>query len=641
MPSTSGNTFSLLGCAVALLGLVALAAAPAANAGDSSYARSIAERAAHRSVVPYVPGHVLVGYESGVSREAMARTQSQVGLRLIRGFGAFDMQLLRVPSSMGVAEAVRRLNLRPGVAWAEPDYLRYPLVNPPTDVLFGDQWDLNNTGQSHAVADADGDDSADPHMGTNDADIDAPEAWALTEGDNATIIAVIDTGVDVFQSDLSSQLWVNPADPFGGPGNGDDDVNGKPDDTNGWDFGENDNTLLSPNHWEGFDHGTHVSGTIAAAHDDATGTVGVCPECRIMALKIAKDATGAMPVSAEVKAINYAKAHGARIANLSLGSPQFSNAEREALRKSGLLAVVAAGNESLDNDMALAADIAGSSAPDIFSPSYPASYTLPNIVTVAASNDQDRYAYFTECFESLGLSRSTCAFTNWGHDAVDVAAPGADITSTVPGNDWETWNGTSMAAPHVAGIAGLVLSQNPLLTTAQLKNAVMHGVDKPGTLGTIYIAPPFKATKTGAFTRTSGRVNALSALSASTANATAVTDGNVDHAASWSSSGKSGSVKWPSDINDVFKRKLSRGHTYRFTLVVPSGKDYDLLVWKPGTKEIWQFDSTNRLQKFGAHGNGVDEVVQFTAKKTGTYYVQVSAWLFKAGGYTLKFKRVS
>ena len=145
MPSTSGNTFSLLGRAVALLGLVALAAAPAANAGDSSYARSIAERAAHRSAVPYVPGHVLVGYESGVSREAMARTQSRVGLRLIRGFGAFDMQLLRVPSSMGVAEAVRRLNLRPGVAWAEPDYLRYPLVNPPTDVLFGDQWDLNKS----------------------------------------------------------------------------------------------------------------------------------------------------------------------------------------------------------------------------------------------------------------------------------------------------------------------------------------------------------------------------------------------------------------------------------------------------------------------------------------------------------------
>jgi subtilisin family serine protease len=221
-----------------------------------------------------------------------------------------------------------------------------------------------------------------------------------------------------------------------------------------------------------------------------------------------------------------------------------------------------------------------------------------------------------------------------------VAAPGVDITSTVPGGGWETFDGTSMAAPHVAGVAGLVLSQNPLLSTAQVKNAVIRGVDKPSTLQRMN-SSSLNATKTGAFTRTSGRVNALAALGASTANATPVTDGNINHAAGWSTGRKSGSVAWPADINDVFKRKLSRGHTYRFTLVVPSGKDYDLLVWKPGTKEIWQFDSTNRLQKFAAHGNGVDEVVQFTAKKTGTYYVQVSAWLFKAGSYTLKFKRVS
>jgi len=637
MPSRSGNGFSLLRRALVLLGVAALAVAPAADAGGSANARPLVERATHRPAAQYVPRHVLVGYESGVSREATARTQSRLGLRVIRGFGTFDMQLVRVPSSMGVAEAVRRLNRRPGVAWAEPDYLRYPLANPPTDALFGDQWDLMNTGQPHAVTDADGDDTANPHAGTNDADIDAEEAWAVTEGDNATIVAVIDTGVDVSHSDLSGQLWVNPADP---PGNGDDDLNGKPDDTNGWDFGNGDNSLLSPTPWEGFDHGTHVAGTIAAAHGDDTGTVGVCPECRIMALKIARDATGAMPVSAEVKAINYAKSHGARIANLSLGGPQFSNAEREAIRKSGMLVVAAAGNDSLDNDMALGADLDNDNNPDVFSPFYPAAYSLANILSVAASNDQDRYAYFTECFVDLGLTRKRCAFSDWGHDSVDLAAPGSDITSTVPGGSWETWDGTSMAAPHVAGIAGLVRANNPLLSVAQLKNAIMHGVDKPANLHTMFIAP-LNAQKTGAFTRTSGRVNALGALTASTANATPVTDGNVDHAASWSSSSKSGSVKWPSDINDVFKRKLSSGHTYRFTLVVPSGEDYDLWVWKPGTKEIWQFDSTNRLQKFSVHGNGADEVAQFTAKKTGTYYVQVSAWLFKAGSYTLKFKRVS
>jgi hypothetical protein len=100
-------------------------------------------------------------------------------------------------------------------------------------------------------------------------------------------------------------------------------------------------------------------------------------------------------------------------------------------------------------------------------------------------------------------------------------------------------------------------------------------------------------------------------------------------------------VAWPADINDVYNRKLSDGHRYRFTLVVPIGKDYDLLVWKPGTKEIWQFDSSNRLQGASAHGGSRDEVVTFTAKKTGTYYVQASAWLFKSGRYTLKVKRLS
>jgi subtilisin family serine protease len=303
-----------------------------------------------------------------------------------------------------------------------------------------------------------------------------------------------------------------------------------------------------------------------------------------------------------------------------------------------MLVVVAAGNESLDNDMALAIDTNNDGSADIFSPSYPAAYSLGNILTVAASNDEDRYGYFTECFIDLGLTRSDSAFTDWGHDSVDVAAPGVDVTSTVPGGAWETWDGTSMAAPHVAGIAGLVLSNTPLLSVAQLKNAIMHGVDKPSTLHTMYVAPPIRTTKSGAFTRTSGRVNALKALTASTANATPVTDGNVDHAASWSTNGKSGSVAWPADINDVFKRKLSQGHTYQFTLVVPKGKDYELVVWKPGTKEIWEFP---KLQKFSAHGNGVDEVVKFKAGKTGTYYIQVSAWLFKSGSYTLKFKRIS
>jgi subtilisin family serine protease len=614
---------------------VFLLSVPAEGAARPTIHRVPFSQLATAPASDYVPGRVLVGYRPGVNRVERMLAMRQGGLRVIRRFSGFRMHLLRVPPSVSVHEAVEALNRNPAVAWAEPDYIRHPLANP-ADGLFPQEWDLNNTGQLHAVSQSISG-SPDDHAGTIDADIDAPEAWAVTQGSPSTVVAVIDTGVDFSHPDLSTQKWVNPGETPDGLDNG--DGNTLVDDLNGWDFGENDNTLVdAAPHFSGFEHGSHVAGMIAAARDESTGVVGVCPGCRIMALKIAEN-NGDMPISNEVKALAYAKANGARIANMSLGGFQFSNAEREAIRKSGILVVVAAGNDSLDNDMLLGLDIGGSTAPDVFSPSYPAAYSLDNVLTVAATNDEDRYGYSTECFVEGGLTRNQCAFTDWGHDSVDVAAPGVDITSTVPGAGWETFDGTSMAAPHVAGVAGLVLSQNPLLSTAQVKNAVMHGVDKPLTLHTLNNSS-LGATKTGAFTRTSGRVNALAALSASTSNATPVTDGNINHAAGWSTNKKSGSVKWPSDINDVYKRKLTNGHRYRFTLVVPTGKDYDLLVWKPGTKEIWQFDNTNRLQKYSARGNGVDEVVEFSPKKTGTYYIQVSSF-FKSGSYTLKFKRVS
>jgi subtilisin family serine protease len=260
---------------------------------------------------------------------------------------------------------------------------------------------------------------------------------------------------------------------------------------------------------------------------------------------------------------------------------------------------------------------------------------------VGASNHNDENGYSTEC-HALGFSKPQCAFTNWGHDSVDVSAPGADITSTVPGAGWETWDGTSMAAPHVAGIAALVLAQNPTFSVAQLKNGVMRSVEKPPILTTMYmaLAPGLTGArwKMGTFTRTSGRVNALNALTASSANATPLTDGNVDGAKTMSTAKVFGTVAWPGDVNDVRKRKLTRGRTYRFTLVVPAGKDYDLYVWKPGAKEVWQ---PNKFLRGSAHAGAADEVVKFRARSTGVYYIQVSTWLFKSGRYTLKFARLA
>jgi subtilisin family serine protease len=620
--------------AALILATSLLVFAPAASgAGDSTRTRGFqAHLDLASSQAQYLPGELIVGFRATAERGVMRRANVRVGARVSRRFPAFRMQLVKLPRGLAVSDAVRQYRRDPAITFAEPNYLRYPSAVP-TDALFSELWGLNNTGQPHAVSDAAGD-----ATGTLDRDIDAPEAWDVETG-TGMVVAVIDSGFDVSHPDLSGQLWTNPGET---PGDGvDNEGNGKIDDVNGWDFGDNNATLLGSTPFPGFDHGTHTAGTIAAARDDNgtnDGVVGVCPECKIMALKIARDsADGAFVLSAEIAALSYAKAKGAKIANMSLGGPSWSLAEREAIRLSGLLAVASAGNDSLDNDMFLASDTDFDSQYDIFSPSYPAAYTLPNILVVGASNHNDENGYSTEC-SAMGFSKPQCAFTNWGHDSVDVSAPGADITSTVPGAAWETWDGTSMAAPHVAGIAALVLAQNPTFSVAQLKNAVMHSVEKPSTLTTMYIraAPGLTGArpKAGSFTRTSGRVNAFTALSASTTNATSLTDGNVDGAKTMSTAKVFGTVAWPGDINDVRKRKLRRGRTYRFTLVVPAGKDYDLYVWKPGAKEIWQ---PSKFLRLSAHVGSADEVVKFRARTTGVYYIQVSTWLFKSGRYTLKF----
>jgi subtilisin family serine protease len=629
--------------AALILATSLLVFAPAASgAGDSTRTRGFqAHLDLASSQAQYVPGELMVGFRATAERGAVRRANVRVGARVSQRFPAFRMQLVKLPRGLAVSDAARRYRRDPAVSFAEPNYLRYPTAVP-TDALFSDLWGLNNTGQLHAVSDTelDGDDTATLQLGTTDADIDAPEAWDFQTG-NGTVVAVIDSGFDVSHPDLSGQLWTNPDDTQDG---NDNDGNGKTDDVNGWDFGDNDATLLGSTPFLGYDHGTHVAGTIAAVQDDNgtnDGIVGVCPNCKIMALKIARDSDGAFSLSAEIAALAYAKSKGAKIANMSLGGPGWSMAEREAIRTSGLLAVVSAGNESLDNDMALASDLDGDGYWDIASPSYPAAYTLPNVLTVGASNHNDENGYSTEC-HALGFSKPQCAFTNWGHDSVDVSAPGADITSTVPGAGWETWDGTSMAAPHVAGIAALVLAQNPTFSVAQLKNGVMRSVEKPPILTTMYMAPAPGLTgarwKMGTFTRTSGRVNALNALTASSANATPLTDGNVDGAKTMSTAKVFGTVAWPGDVNDVRKRKLTRGRTYRFTLVVPAGKDYDLYVWKPGAKEVWQ---PNKFLRGSAHAGAADEVVKFRARSTGVYYIQVSTWLFKSGRYTLKFARLA
>ncbi len=321
--------------------------------------------------------------------------------------------------------------------------------------LFGDQWALENTGQSGGVV---------------DADIDAKLAWQLTSGAASVVVAVLDSGIDLDHPDLAPTLWVNPAEI---PGNGiDDDGNGFVDDVNGWDFVGNDADVTDTT-----GHGTRVAGVVAAAAN-GTGIVGIAPGVRIMAIRVCG---AGCPLGDIVAGLAYANAMGATIANMSFTGtgPFFAPiGEMLAADASGLLAVAASGNEGIDID------------PE---PRYPASFDLPNIISVGATNDDDDLA----------------DFSNYGSNSVDLGAPGERILTAANGGATILADGTSYAAPYVAGVAALLASKRPSLGPAAIAGYIYAGVDPL----------PELAGRTG----TGGRLNARGALEAATSPVAKVT----------------------------------------------------------------------------------------------------------------------
>lgn len=345
-----------------------------------------------------------------------------------------------------VADALRLLRTNPLVAYAEPDYtLR--LSATPNDPQFSSLWALHNTGQTG---------------GTADADIDAPEAWDLTTGSSSTVIAVIDTGVDYRHPDLAANMWVNPGE-IAGDGI-DNDHNGFIDDVHGYDFINGDGNPLDDQ-----GHGTHVAGTIGAVGNNGIGIAGINWNVRIMALKFL-GADGSGSTSDAIRALNYAVQMGAHVSNNSYGDTDFSTVFRDAIAaagNAGHVFVAAAGNNGTDNDS---------------SPFYPAAYDAPNMLTVAATDHNDELA----------------SFSNYGATTVDLAAPGVDIYSTQPNNGYATLSGTSMASPHVAGVAGLVHSQHPDWSATQIVEQIK---------GTVDFLPALEGR-----TVTAGRLNAARAV---------------------------------------------------------------------------------------------------------------------------------
>src|SRR5687768_2655834 len=363
-----------------------------------------------------VPGELIVGFEEGVSDAERRQLLRRVGAGEKRRFGRIRSALVGVsPSRRDTVLAELRAD--PLVRYAEPNYL-LETAAVPNDPLFNRLWGLSNTGQF-----------VNGWPGTPDADADVDAAWSVTTGDPGVVVAVIDTGVDQSHPDLAANTWVNPGENCDGcrADHVDNDGNGYVDDWRGWDFSNGDN---NPADDQG--HGTHVAGTIGAVGNNGAGVVGVNWNVGLMALKfLGSDGSGT--TADAVSAILYAAANGADVLNNSWAGGDFSQSLLEAIEFADArdaLFVAAAGNDGTDNDAA---------------PTYPASYDVPNVLAVAASDSNDRHAFFS----------------NFGKRSVDVSAPGVNIYSTWPGSSYQYASGTSMAAPHAAGIAALVEAAQP------------------------------------------------------------------------------------------------------------------------------------------------------------------------------------
>ncbi len=370
---------------------------------------------------------------AGQSLDSLVTTAGSDGWS-VSGLGV-GLYSLRTPSA-GVAEIVSWAESTPGITSIEPDFaLGSALL--PNDSAYGQLWGLSNLGQSGGVV---------------DVDIDAPEAWRVTTGSRTVVIAVIDSGVDVNHPDLAGNIWQNPGEI---PGNGiDDDGNGFVDDVSGWDFVSNDNRPQDDN-----GHGTHVAGILGAVGNNAAGIAGVNWQVSILPLKFLDD-SGSGSTADAIAAMNYVatlRGQGVNIvaANNSWGGGGFSSAMRSAISRLGDLDVTfvaAAGNEGTNSDA---------------TPAYPASYDLPNVISVAAIDRQGRLA----------------GFSNYGQTAVDLAAPGVSIYSTTPGNSYATYSGTSMAAPYVSGVVGLLAAAAPSATAADIRTAILETVAPMAELG--------------------------------------------------------------------------------------------------------------------------------------------------------------
>jgi subtilisin family serine protease len=392
--------------------------------------------------LPRKDGEFLVTVRGTVAHSPAIRELVRQGGRVLKQFRSSPTVLVKMPAAEGTlafSAAMTSLMQAPEVKNVEANaLLRVNVV--PNDEKFAELYAMQNNGQTG---------------GREGADVSATAAWDITTGSRSVVVGIIDTGIDYTHPDLRDNYWANPGE-IGVDENGqdkstngrDDDGNGYIDDYRGWDFVNNDNDPMDDQ-----GHGTHCAGTIGARGNNGEGVAGINWEVSLVGLKFL-GADGSGTLDAAVEAIEYATSLGVNLTSNSWGGGGYSQTMAAAIAEAGskgILFIAAAGNELNNNDA---------------NPSYPASYPLDNIISVAATDHKDDLAYFS----------------NFGQRSVHLAAPGVDILSTTPGGKYRKLSGTSMACPHVSGAAALLWSAFPELDYKGIKARLINNVSAVASL---------------------------------------------------------------------------------------------------------------------------------------------------------------
>ncbi len=387
----------------------------------------------------YVDGELLIQFAEGTTDDDKNKALDKVKGQSIEKILTKVMEragkkegVLLVKVNKKVLEAIDELKNTPGVEIAEPNFV-YTHTATATDPYFtnGSLWGMYGPSTTPAN-----------QYGSN-----AAAAWAAgTTGSASVYVGIIDEGIQPTHPDLSGQVWTNPNDPVNGV---DNDGNGYVDDSNGWDFANNDRTIYDGgSRGSSDDHGTHVAGTIGGKANNGTGVVGVSWNVTLISAKFL-GRNGGTTASA-IKAVDYLtnlKNRGLNVvaSNNSWGGGGYSQALFDAISRAnnaGIMFIAAAGNSGTNNDT---------------SPSYPANYNLPNVISVAA----------------IDRTGGLASFSQYGATTVDIGAPGVGVISTTAFNAYSSYNGTSMATPHVTGAIALYASTHPGASVTQIRNAIL------------------------------------------------------------------------------------------------------------------------------------------------------------------------